>query len=197
MNVLSKLQCLITINWKGLPGIEPICKLQRKLSVVNMAPGAVFTTLHYFHNLRMGPMSKVCYISLTWKVLLAMDKHSSLLGQFISCTSCKKMKYCEYGSHQFICSSRMGPINQSVTIHLLEIIVRNKHSSLLGPFTSWKEKETLSVILEGFLISKGKVAFEITLFYSMCPYLKNNLKVTIRSFVKTGLEPVSLNFLLA
>jgi hypothetical protein len=54
MNVLSKLECFITINWKGLPGIAPICKLQRKLTVVNMVPGAVFTTLHYIRNLKMG-----------------------------------------------------------------------------------------------------------------------------------------------
>jgi hypothetical protein len=36
---------------------EPICKLQGKLSVVNMVTMTVFTTLHFLHNLQMDPIS--------------------------------------------------------------------------------------------------------------------------------------------
>jgi hypothetical protein len=45
---------------KGLPGTNtvltrPSCKLGRKWTDVNSALGAVFTTLHFFHNLQIGP----------------------------------------------------------------------------------------------------------------------------------------------
>ncbi len=36
--------------------------LKRKLSVVNMVPGALFTTLHFLRNLQRGPLSyNACY----------------------------------------------------------------------------------------------------------------------------------------
>ncbi len=42
-----------------------ICKLQRKWSVMNMAPSTAFTILHFFRNLWMGPISsgagKACH----------------------------------------------------------------------------------------------------------------------------------------
>ncbi len=44
--------CNVTLCFVG-----PIRKLRRKLNVVNTFPGAVFTTLHFPCNLRIGPIS--------------------------------------------------------------------------------------------------------------------------------------------
>ncbi len=38
--------------------------LQRKCIVVNIAPGSVFTTPHFLHNLHIGPITKTYY---TWQ----------------------------------------------------------------------------------------------------------------------------------
>ncbi len=49
-------KCETTFQLNG-----PICNLQRKLCVDNMTPEVVFTTLHFLHNLQMGPVSQsVC-----------------------------------------------------------------------------------------------------------------------------------------
>jgi hypothetical protein len=60
MNRPNKIECYITSGRKGLQGqrlIGPIGKLQRKRSVVNTAPGALFRTLHFLRNLQIGPIS--------------------------------------------------------------------------------------------------------------------------------------------
>ncbi len=47
-----------------------------------MGPGTVFTKLHSRHNLRMAQYA-MCYITLALEGF-ATDKHSSLLGPFVS-----------------------------------------------------------------------------------------------------------------
>ncbi len=47
-------------------------------------PETIFTTLHFLHKLQMGSIS-YSYITLGWK-MFARDKHSSLVGPFISYT---------------------------------------------------------------------------------------------------------------
>jgi hypothetical protein len=65
---------LITLGFKVLPGTKtlaygPIYKIQRKWSVVNMTPEAIFTTHNFFHNLQMGPISMTVTFTLDWKGL--------------------------------------------------------------------------------------------------------------------------------
>jgi hypothetical protein len=64
-------------NYTGLEGlvsdkhwlIKSISNLQRKVSVVNMVSGVVFTTHHFLLNLLDGPNKLECYITLGWKSL--------------------------------------------------------------------------------------------------------------------------------
>jgi hypothetical protein len=51
-------------------------------SFATQAPGTVFTTLHLLLNLRMGPTSQT--ITLHYAKKASSDKHSSLLGAFVS-----------------------------------------------------------------------------------------------------------------
>ncbi len=72
MNQPSMLQCCIALGRKGIPGTKlqlagPVHKLQRKGSVVDIAPGAVFTTLHQLQILQMGPISQSVILHLTEK----------------------------------------------------------------------------------------------------------------------------------
>jgi hypothetical protein len=66
-----------------------------------MAPGIVFTTLHFLCNLQFGQKDRP--LDYTMLEVLASHKYSNLLGLFISYN---KMKCCEYGqvsySQQFI-----------------------------------------------------------------------------------------------
>jgi hypothetical protein len=88
MSGLNKLlEYYIALGWKCLQMTSTlaycdISKLRRKCSVVNTVPVAVFTSLHFLHNLQMGAMSRVLHY--TWLKRLARDKHSSLLGPFVS-----------------------------------------------------------------------------------------------------------------
>ncbi len=79
--------------------IGPICKLQRKWSVVNMAPGCVFTTFNFLHNLEMGPMfvPESLYRQL-------YCKNTSLLEQCVSYEENKVLQIRPHGaySHYFI-----------------------------------------------------------------------------------------------
>jgi hypothetical protein len=68
-----------------------------------------------------------------------MDKQSNLLGQF---KVTKKIKYCEYGKRQHF--------NYIITYEWpnklqrkLEMLGREKHSSLLDAFVSYEEMEVL------------------------------------------------------
>ncbi len=70
-----------------LKPIRPINKLSRKQRVLNTAPGTVLTTLHFLLNLQKGPISYSVTLRQTKR--LSSDKHSSLMGAFISY---KKMK---------------------------------------------------------------------------------------------------------
>ncbi len=86
--------------------IGPICKSQRKWNVVNINPVIVFFMFQFICNLQIGSISQA-YIKLGWKGLLMTntlaigpicklqrkwnvntwlisDKHTSLLGPFIS-----------------------------------------------------------------------------------------------------------------
>ncbi len=52
----KKLECYVQLVWKDLPVTNTLAhrairKLGRKLSVVNMVPETVFTTLHFLYNL--------------------------------------------------------------------------------------------------------------------------------------------------
>jgi hypothetical protein len=54
-----KLECRITLGWKGLPVTNTLAywthqKLRRKLSNGNMAQGAILTTLHFLCNLQIS-----------------------------------------------------------------------------------------------------------------------------------------------
>ncbi len=50
-----------------------------------------------------------------------------------------------FATLHYIYNLRMDAISQSVTLHLLEMIVRDQHSSLLEPISSWKEKDALLI----------------------------------------------------
>jgi hypothetical protein len=65
-----------------------ICKIQRKRSavnksVVNTAPGIVFATFHFLHNLQIGPVG-LFFLHCARLEKPAMDKHSSSLCKFVS-----------------------------------------------------------------------------------------------------------------
>ncbi len=45
-------------RWQTLELIGPICKLQTKLSIVNMTPMTIFTALHFLLNLHMDPLDQ-------------------------------------------------------------------------------------------------------------------------------------------
>jgi hypothetical protein len=47
------------LPWNKHSSLLSICKLRRKESVVNTAPGVAFTALYFLCNLRMGPISSV------------------------------------------------------------------------------------------------------------------------------------------
>jgi hypothetical protein len=46
-------------------------------------------------------------------------------------------------THHFLCSLQMGPPSQSVTLQRLVRLDSDSHSSLFGPFISYKENEVL------------------------------------------------------
>ncbi len=59
----NKTECYITQEWKGLPVTNTIAcwahsYVKQNLSVVNMAPGSVFTTLHFFVTYKNGQISQ-------------------------------------------------------------------------------------------------------------------------------------------
>ncbi len=58
----NKLECHMTFGWKGLPVtntplIGPICKLRRKLRVVNLTQKTVFTQHQFLSDLWIVPIS--------------------------------------------------------------------------------------------------------------------------------------------
>ncbi len=46
----NKLECYITLEWKGKPGSNTLAYFV-SVSVVNVAPGSVLTTFHFLSNL--------------------------------------------------------------------------------------------------------------------------------------------------
>jgi len=70
---------------------------------------------------------------------LAGDKHSSLLGLFVSSKENKVNMgpVTEFTTLHFLLNVRKGPISQTVTT--LKRLSSDKHSSLLGPFVSYKK----------------------------------------------------------
>jgi hypothetical protein len=78
-----------------------------------MAPGTIFTTLHFLLNLQIGPISN---IKLGCKGL-TRDKHSSLLDPFVS----YKKLFCEYDT--LPANFRNGSGRETVTTTLAYYIV--------------------------------------------------------------------------
>jgi hypothetical protein len=78
----------------------------------------------------------------------ASDKHSSLLGPFVS--ELWKMKHFEYRNHNSSFFSSLTNGSHKLVLHYtrLERIASDKHSSLLGPFVSelWKKWSILNTV---------------------------------------------------
>jgi len=62
--------------------LGPFISYEEIGSVENMVPGTVFTTLYFLHILNKSPVTLSVRLHLTESP--ANNKHSSLLGQFIS-----------------------------------------------------------------------------------------------------------------
>ncbi len=98
----------------------------------------VFTTLHFLRNLQLGPIS--------WSVTLHYvgDKPSSLLGLFVgyevNASVVNTTSRTVFTTLHFLCNLQLGPISWSVT---LNHYVRDKPSSLLGPFVSYEVNESV------------------------------------------------------
>jgi len=69
----------------------------------------------------------------------AGDKHSSLLGPFVSNKENKVNMgpRAQFTTLHFLLNLRKGPISHTVTT--LKRLSSDKHSSLLGPFVSYKK----------------------------------------------------------
>ncbi len=63
--------------------LEPFISYEEN-QVVDMDSGTLFTTLHYLHNLPMSPISERLLHYTKPERLARADKHSSLLGPFLS-----------------------------------------------------------------------------------------------------------------
>jgi hypothetical protein len=48
-----------------------------------------------------------------------------------------------FTTHHFLHNLRMAPISKNGTLHLVDRLVREKHSSIIAPFISYKENEML------------------------------------------------------
>ncbi len=91
-------------------------KLWRKWRVVNTTPGTVFTTLHFLHNLQMGPMS--------WRRLCRVDRGQTLY--FIGPSHKLQIKWrvvnttpvTVFTTLYFLHNLRMGPV--MFTLHKAE-----------------------------------------------------------------------------
>ncbi len=112
----------------------PIHKLQRKIGVVNMAPGVVFTTLLFLQNIQMYPISQRV---TAHKAIKACQGQTLQLGGPIHKLQ-RKLSVVNMGPEVVFTrihisqSSQMDPISQSVAYTRLERLARNKHSSLVG-----------------------------------------------------------------
>jgi hypothetical protein len=95
-------------------------------------PGAIFKKLHFLHKLQMGPMHKRHYTRLE---RLDRDKHSSLLGPFVSYDEI--LNTAPGTVFKTLHKLQMGPICRTVTLHKVERLAKDKHSSLLSPFVSY------------------------------------------------------------
>ncbi len=92
---------------------------------------------HFLCNSWMSPKRK----SYIRKDMLNSDKHSSLLGSFVSYKETEALwntaaRGCIRNTY-FLCNSWMCPISKSFTRK--EMLVSDKHSSLLGSFVSYKK----------------------------------------------------------
>jgi hypothetical protein len=106
----------------------PVCKIQRKVCVVNTAPAVIFTTLHFLRNLGIGPISKLVTSHSAGKA--ARKKHYSLLGRFVNSKD-NTAPGVIFTTLHFICNAR------------LERLAREKHYSLLGLFVNYKDNKEL------------------------------------------------------
>ncbi len=138
--------CNVTLQLFG-----PICKLQRKWSVVNRRPGAIFTTFILFATYKWAQKAWVLNNNRLEK--LATNKHARFLGPFVS-----------FGENEVLWIRDQGPYSQHFIFFAtykwaqkawvlnntrLEKLASNKHSSLLGQFLSFGENEALSIRDDG------------------------------------------------
>ncbi len=105
-----------------------ICKLQRKWSVMNVAPSTAFTTLHFLRNLWMGPISngsgKACHWinTLAYWAFVSYEEKKVLWIRPLVLHSQHFIFFVTYEWAQLAVLHCMG----------LERIAMEKHSSLLG-----------------------------------------------------------------
>jgi hypothetical protein len=134
----------------------PICKFQRKLSVVNAAPGTLFTTLHFLCNLWMDSKLVLLYIRLE---RLAMDKDSSLLGPFVS-----------YRENYVLWIQLLGLYLQHFIFFLtyewaeytrLERLARDKNPNLLGPICKLQRKWSVVNVAPGTVFTTLHFLFKL------------------------------------
>jgi hypothetical protein len=83
---------------------------------------------------------------------VARDKHSSLLGQFVSCE--EKSAQILFTTLHFLRNLEIGPISKRVILHSQERFASEKHSSLLGQFVSCEENEVLWTGSVHFFVTK-------------------------------------------
>ncbi len=144
----NKLACYITLGWKVLPGMNTLAywahfKLQTNWSIEKMT---ISTALHFLCNLWMGPNKLEYYITLGWKGLPG-DKHSSLLCTFWSYKENEELRNWPLGLYRqhliFFVTYKSAQLARTVHYTRLESLTRGEHSSLLGPFLSYKQIEVL------------------------------------------------------
>jgi hypothetical protein len=75
----------IRLGWKGMPGTSTLNHLNISIlqlkSLVTLAPGVVFTTLHFIITKELATKLVLHYTKMK---TLARVKHSSLLGPFVN-----------------------------------------------------------------------------------------------------------------
>jgi hypothetical protein len=130
--------------------IGPFRRLRRKWSVVNTAPGIVFTTLIFFVTYHWTQQARVLHYTRLER--LARDKHSSLLGPFVSYEENEVLwiwLQVSYSQH-FIFLVTYHWTQQAIVLHYtrLKWLARDKRSCLLDPFVGYEENEVLWIQLQ-------------------------------------------------
>jgi hypothetical protein len=111
--------------------------LQRNLSVVNAAPGAVITTLHFLHNLRLDQYVNVFVINKTIQLIRPIHKLRKKWSAVNAAPGAV------FTTLHFLHNLRLDQYIEVFVICKPFKCILTKQSSLFGPFISYEENEVL------------------------------------------------------